>query len=110
MSNPGWKHWEAAIHLLAYLKGSKKRGIQYKVNANLIPFLFADADDGSDETRKTIVGFLAIIAVGPIIWKSELTTSYSFSTCESEIRSVNATVEAVMLAVQLKKLYSELAD
>jgi hypothetical protein len=110
MSNPGWKHWEAAMHLLAYLKGTKRRGIQYRFNANLIPFLFADADDGSDETRKTIVGFLAIIAGGPIMWKSALTTSYSFSTCESEIRSVNATSETVKLAVQLKKLYAELSE
>jgi hypothetical protein len=110
MSNPGWKHWEAALHLLAYLKGTRRRGIQYMFNANLIPFLFADADDGSDETRKTIIGFLAIVAGGPIWWKSALTAAYSFSTCESEIRSVNATIEVVKLAVQLKKLYIELAE
>jgi hypothetical protein len=110
MSNHGWKHWEAAMYLLAYLKGTKKRGIQYKFNANLIPFLFGDADDGLDETRKTIVGFLAIIAGGSIMWKSALTTSYSFSTCESKIRSVNATSKTVKLAAHLKKLYVELNE
>jgi hypothetical protein len=110
MANPGEKHLEAAIHLLAYLKGTKHRGIEYKRTGNLLPFMFADADDGSDETRKTIIGWLLIIAGGPIAWKSVLTTGYSFSTCESEIRAINGTIEAVKVAVQIKKLYRELCD
>jgi hypothetical protein len=110
MANPGEKHMEAAMHLMAYLKGTKHRGIEYKRSGNLVPFIFSDADDGSDETRKTIIAFLAIVAGGPIAWKSVLTTGYSFSTCESEIRAINGTIEAVKLAVQLKKLYQELCD
>ena len=37
-------------------------------------------------TRKTIAGFMMIVAGAPILWK----TAYAFSTCESEIRAIDA--------------------
>ena len=108
-SNPGWKHWEAALHLLGYLKRTMDRGIQYNNGLNLLPFLFADADDGSDETRKTIAGFMMIVAGAPILWKATLITAYSFSTCESEIRAVDAAFIATKVAAQIRKIYDELS-
>ena len=110
MSNPGYKHMDAAMHLLGYLKGTKYRGIEYNSKGNLVPFIFSDADDGSDESRKTTVGNLTIVAGGPICWKTSRANEYSFSTCESEIRGVNATTEAVKVAVHIKKLYQELIE
>ena len=110
MANPGYKHMEAALHLLAYLKGTRNRGIEYNSEGNLVPFIYSDADDGSDESRKTTIGNISIVAGGPISWKSTRTNEYSFSTCESEIRAVNAATESVKLAVHLKKIYQELIE
>ena len=108
-SNPGWKHWEAALHLLGYLKRTMERGIQFNTGLNLLPFLYADAVDGSDETRKTIAGFMMIVAGAPILWKATLITAYSFSTCESEIRAVDAAFMATKVAAQIRKIYDELS-
>jgi hypothetical protein len=99
-----------ALHLLAYLKGTKHRGVEYDSKGNVVPFIFSDADDESDGSRKTTIGNLTVVAGGPICWKTRRTNEYSFSTCESEIRVVNATTEAVKVAVHIKKLYQELME
>jgi hypothetical protein len=61
MSNPGGKHMDAALYLLGYLKRTLYKGIEYKCDGNLVPFIYSDADDGSDESRKTTVGHSSII-------------------------------------------------
>ena len=86
-----------------------ERGIQYNSGLNLLPFLYADADDGSDETRKTIAGFMMIVAGAPILWKATLITAYAFSTCESEIRAIDAAFIATKVAAQIRKIYDELS-
>ena len=53
---------------------------------------------------------MTIVAGGPICWKTSRANEYSFSTCESEIRGVNAATEAVKVAVHIKKLYLELIE
>ena len=87
MANPGPKHYEAAIHVLRYLAGTIQLGMGYRNSGNVKPIIYADSDDGSDESRKSIAGHIVFFADRPIAWKAELINAYSLSTCESEIRA-----------------------
>jgi hypothetical protein len=71
MANPGWKHFEAALHLLRYLAGTKRAGVAYYRNGNLYIIIFADADNGADETRRTCACYFVMFAGGLLIWFSK---------------------------------------
>ena len=108
MANPGPKHYEAAIHVLRYLAGSIQLGIGYRSSGNVKPVIYADSDDGSDESRKSTAGHIVFFADGPIAWKAELINAYSLSTCESEIRAINAAFGAIKTACYLTNLMNEI--
>ena len=108
MANPGPKHYEAAIHVLRYLAGSIQLGIGYRSSGNVKPVIYAESDDGSDESRKSTAGHIVFFADGPIAWKAELINAYSLSTCESEIRAINAAFGAIKTACYLTNLMNEI--
>jgi hypothetical protein len=66
MANPGWKHFQAAKWLLSYLAKYPDLGIVFYSGANSRPYGYCDADHGSDETRRSISGYLFFLAGGPI--------------------------------------------
>ena len=72
------------------------------------PIIYADSDDGSDESRKSTAGHIVFFADGPIAWKAELINAYSLSTCESEIRAINAAFGAIKTACYLTNLRNEI--
>jgi hypothetical protein len=39
-SNPGKTHWQAALRVLKYLKGTQTLGITYKQGTNMVDWLF----------------------------------------------------------------------
>jgi hypothetical protein len=75
--NPGKRHWEGAICILAYLHGHTNLGITYDGNQGLVPHGHSDANwaDDRDQRRSTTcyVFFLAIS------WKSHLQPTVSLS-------------------------------
>jgi len=107
MANPGWKHFEAALHLLRYLAGTKRAGIAYFRNGNLYIIIFADADNGADETRRTCACHFVMFAGGLLVWFSKFIKEYALSTCESEIRAIAAAFVSVKTALYIHKLLAE---
>jgi hypothetical protein len=107
MSNPSYKHFEAALYLLRYLAGTKDAGITYRRGANMKPLIFADSDDGADETRMSCACHIIILAGAALLWSSKFIKEYSLSTCEAEIRAIAAALPAIKSALYIKKLMIE---
>ena len=124
MSNPGMEHWKAVKRILRYLKGTMDRKIVYngksnidiigydKGECNVTPNLnpndsrrkrkldaFADADWGSDsDTRRSVTGYVFMLAGGPISWQSRQQSTVALSSMEAEYMSAcAATQEAIWL-------------
>ena len=103
MKNPGWAHYRAAQYVLSYLSNKTDLGIAYYHDGNRYPYAYADADFGSDESRRAYMGYMFILANGPIAWKCKMSEVIPLSSCESEILSVHAAFRACQQAVFLKK-------
>ncbi|KAL2249557.1 UNVERIFIED_CONTAM: Retrovirus-related Pol polyprotein from transposon RE2 [Sesamum indicum] len=90
-------HWDAAVHLVKYLKGAPATGIFFSSNNTLNLTAFCDADwGGCTETRKSLTGFSIFLGNTPISWKSKKQVTVSRSTAEAEYRSLATTVCELM--------------
>ena len=110
MANPAYKHYDAAIYLLRYLSGTREAGITYRWNGNLKPIVYADSDDGADETRRSCAAFIIFFAGGPLIWASKFIKEYALSSCESEIRAIAACQPSIKSALYLQKVLRETVE
>ncbi|XP_047325224.1 uncharacterized mitochondrial protein AtMg00240-like [Impatiens glandulifera] len=58
MNEPNIVHWQAALRVVRYLKGSPSLGLFYSFNNNLCLEAFSDADWGNcDVSRRSLTGF-----------------------------------------------------
>jgi len=96
--------------MLRYLSGTREAGITYKQSGNLKPLIYADADDGADETRRTCACHIIILAAGALIWASKFIKEYALSSCESEIRAIAAALPAIKSALYVKKILQETVE
>ena len=70
--------------------------------------MYCDSDRGSDESRKPTSGHVLFLAGGPLVWKSLLVDAYALSTCEAEIRAIDAARPAVVSALFIQHLLEEI--
>lgn len=64
VTNPYSTHWEAAIHVLRYLKGTLSFEIFYLVCYSLSLQAYSDADWATcKDTRRSITGFLCFVGI-----------------------------------------------
>lgn len=90
--DPGRAHWNALVHLLRYIVGSKDLGIVYTASAlgGDIPVTYADADYASClDTRRSTSGILTMFAGGPTFWSSKRQDVVALSTTEAEYISMS---------------------
>ena len=73
-SNPGPAHWQAAKHVLCYLKGTIDHKLVYQPSTLPEPFItYSDADHGGNhDNGKSISGFVVKIGSGAVSWSSKL--------------------------------------
>ncbi len=120
MASPKPTYLKAAKNLLRYLSYSKDLAICYGREAiptisttirpkppNLSrPFGYYNSDFAGDiETSKSTYGYLFILALGPITWKSKRASTIYLSTLEAE---TDAITEAIREVQWLKSLFSKL--
>jgi hypothetical protein len=108
MDNPTWEHWEAALHVVRYLKGTRDYGIIYKRDHEVGLDMYADADwAGNPDDRKSISGYISIINGVPLSWQSRKQRTVSLSSMEAEYKAArSATTEIVWL----RRLFKGLAN
>jgi len=109
MSNPGYAHYDAAIWMARYLKGTINRGIEYSMHGDFNITGYVDSDHASAENRKSCYHFLFMFAGAPIYWKSGTSDRVCIGgTAESEVRGVHAMKKAFMHNIYLKKVFSQI--
>jgi hypothetical protein len=110
MSNPDQHDLDAAHQTLKYLNATYDYGIGYRSKGNRLPYLYADSDDGADETRRSCAGYMSVIADGPLYWKSAMIDALSLSSCESEIRAINMAKEPIKEILKLKNWMTDIEN
>ena len=85
-------HHQAALQVLRYLKGSPDFGITYSRTGNPTLKAFSDSDWASDiETRRSVTGFVFLLAGGPISWSSKCQPTVALSSTEAEYMALAMT-------------------
>ena len=81
LTNPGQRHFDAAIRVLLYLKTTQKRLLSYKPDPKLGLQVFVDSDWS---TKYSCFGAYFIFMGCPFYWFSKMQHSVSLSSAESE--------------------------
>lgn len=115
-SRPNNKHWQAAKHVLRYLKGTQSFAITYggsRDDLNVKGFFrnfrlegYSDADWGANpDDRRSISGFAFLVGNGIVVWSSKKQTTVALSTMEAEYMAISyATRHAIWLRALLAEL------
>lgn len=109
-SAPTRKCWNALMHVIRYLRGSAHRGLFYpkgdqQVNNAPIPVGYSDSDwAGSNTGRKSIGGYVFLLAGSPISWQAKKQTCIATSSNEAEYMAAS---EAAKEACWIRRVFGE---
>ncbi|KAK4400568.1 Retrovirus-related Pol polyprotein from transposon RE2 [Sesamum angolense] len=93
MQHPRTSHWDAALHVLRYLKGTCTLGLFFPSQSSLHLSAYSDAAWAScPDSRRSITGFCISFGTSLISWKTKKQTMVSRSSAEAEYRSMGSTV------------------
>ncbi|KAL0406591.1 UNVERIFIED_CONTAM: Retrovirus-related Pol polyprotein from transposon RE1 [Sesamum latifolium] len=85
---PHTSHWDAALHVLRYLKGTPSTGFIF-----LLCQLHSDASwDSCLDSRRSIIRYCVFLGSSLISWKTKKHATISRSSAEAEYRSMASTV------------------
>jgi len=116
--NPGMIHWKAIVKIFRYLQGTINLGIKYStstiadVSTHITITGYADSDHGRCiDTRRSITGYMFLMANGPISWQSRQQTSVALSSMEAEYMALCAAAqEAIWLRMVMNDFNREYND
>ena len=109
-------HWEAAKHVLKYLKGTKELGLKFagrstgEQGVNQCE-LFSDADFAADLDRKrSTTGAVMLMRGAAVFWMSKLQSIVATSTTEAEyIAAAMSTQEGLFVRKLLAELHGRVS-
>lgn len=106
------EHWEAAIHVIHYLKGTRLFSLQLGGSNTICPISFCDSDwNNCPETSRSIGGYCFSLGSGSILWTSHKQLHAADSTCYAEYIALHdASNEVVFLRQFLDGLNMSLSD
>ncbi|KAL2227974.1 UNVERIFIED_CONTAM: Retrovirus-related Pol polyprotein from transposon RE2 [Sesamum indicum] len=92
LQRPCHSHWQAALHLVCYLKGCSEVGLFFPSSNSLQLQAFCDADCGAcADTRWPLTGYAIFLGPALISWKTKKQCIVSRSSTEVEYRSMATT-------------------
>ena len=105
-STPTKKCWNALMHVLQYLHGSRDHGVQYQqhdegTDDDLIGYTDSDWA-GANTSRKSISRYIFMLAGSPISWQAKKQTCITTSSNEAEYMAAS---EAAKEAHWLQQVY-----
>ena len=95
---PRQSHWTAVKRIMRFLKGNPGSGVCYQRTTGIPKLtMFCDADYAADvDSRKSMTGYVAFIAGGPVAWRSGSQKGTALSTCVAELYALTeATVHVI---------------
>ncbi|GMF20471.1 unnamed protein product [Phytophthora fragariaefolia] len=113
LANPGMEHWKAVVRGLKYLSGTKDYGLLLGgsldiASENLAESLvaYSDSDHANcPDTRRSVGGYVTMLASSPISWLSRQHHISVLSTTEAEyIALCHCIQEVTFLKMPLKEL------
>jgi hypothetical protein len=106
--NPGPVHLTAVKRIFRYLRGTVNLGIKYNSDRHSVIELFSDADWGnSPDDRRSITGYLSMLAGGVVTWSSKKQPTTALSSMEAEYMAL---ASAVREALWLRSMLTELGS
>lgn len=94
LNKPKEKHWDAAIRVVRYLKGSPGKGIVLSSNGDLRISAYCDSDfSACPLSRRSLSGFVVRLGNSPIAWKTKKQQTVSLSSAEAEYRAMGFTLK-----------------
>ena len=91
MQEPRTEHWEAALRVVRYLKGTPGQGILLSADCDLTLQGWCDSDWAACPlTRRSLTGWLVFLGQSPVSWKTKKQHTVSRSSAEAEYRSMAA--------------------
>ncbi|KAG7551787.1 Reverse transcriptase RNA-dependent DNA polymerase [Arabidopsis thaliana x Arabidopsis arenosa] len=102
MQTPRVDHWDAALRVVRYLKGSPGRGVLLTSEPDLTLTAYCDSDFSSCSTsRRSLSGYVMFLGGSPISWKTKKQQVVSHSSAEAEYRSMRNALNEVRWLKQL---------
>jgi len=93
MQAPRVPHYQAAIHVLRYLRAQPTLGVLLHHDSSFSLLAYCDADWAScSHTRKSVSGYVIFLGHTLISWKSKKQQTVSLSSAEVEYRSMRRLV------------------
>lgn len=97
MHSPKMEHWEAAVRVVRYLKGTPGQGIFLRADSDLKLIAWCDADhSGCPLTCRSLTAWFIQLGGSPISWKTKKQDVVSRSSAEDEYRSMADTVSEIL--------------
>ncbi|CAA7023524.1 unnamed protein product [Microthlaspi erraticum] len=96
MKEPTEAHWQAALRVVRYLKGSPGQGIFLSSDPDLSLTVYCDADYNSCPlTRRSLSAFVVLLGGSHVAWKTKKQGTMSFSSAEAEYRAMAYTLRKI---------------
>ena len=94
LSNRGFAHWQAAKHVLRYLRSTADVGITLMKNNDTGLNGYTDSDYAScRDYRQSITGFCFKVGSGALSWAAKRQTCVATATTESELHALSEAVK-----------------
>jgi hypothetical protein len=107
MKEPSIDHWQAALHVVAYLTGTPNYGLFFASNSERTLVGYSDADFAADLfTRRSTTAYCFIQNGSTVAWKSKLQDTVAVSTTEAEYMAANAAGRTSLWLTQLRNLFN----
>ena len=89
MQTPRIDHWQAALRVVRYLKGSPGQGLLLRAKDSLQITGWCDSDWASCPiTRRSVSGYFIQLGSSPVSWKTKKQHTVSMSSAEAEYRAM----------------------